>query len=355
MELVQEWYGVIARNKQLALLLVLLVLGTAFVVITASILAPFYAAITLAYVMETAIQRLQRRGMRRSVALGFVYGIFIALLLSMFAVLPFLGKQLAQLVGQVPQFVARAQELIAQLPEKYPTIITADQIADMVNEARSKVLGSTNNLGKYLGGTVVGLVTLLVYVIIIPIMVFFLLKDKSRIFGWVEAFLPAHHELTAAVWRDVNRQLQNFVGGKVLQMGIVAVVSLIVFEIIGLSYAPLLAIVVGVAVLIPYIGAAAATVPVAAVALLEWGVSMQTGIAVGAYLIIHALDGNVLVPFLFSEAVAIHPVAIIVAVLFFGGVWGVWGVFFAIPLAVLVKAVISAWPTTRNPQIPANG
>ena len=82
----------------------------------------------------------------------------------------------------------------------------------------------------------------------------------------------------------------------------------------------------------------------AAVALLQWGVSLDAAIAVGAYLVIHALDGNVLVPLLFSEAVAIHPVAIIVAILFFGGIWGVWGVFFAIPLAVLVKAVITAWP-----------
>src|SRR6185295_47835 len=132
-----------------------------------------------------------------------------------------------------------------------------------------------------------------------------------------------------------------------IQMVIVAVVSFIVFWAIGLNYAALLAIVIGIAVLIPYIGAAAATVPVAAVALLQWGVTVKAGVAVGSYLVIHALDGNVLVPFLFSEAVAIHPVAIIVAILFFGGIWGVWGVFFAIPLAVLVKAVITAWPYKR--------
>ena len=63
-----------------------------------------------------------------------------------------------------------------------------------------------------------------------------------------------------------------------------------------------------------------------------------------AYGIIQALDGNVLVPILFSEAVNLHPVAIIVAVLVFGGFWGLWGVFFAIPLATLVKAILSAWP-----------
>jgi putative permease len=63
-----------------------------------------------------------------------------------------------------------------------------------------------------------------------------------------------------------------------------------------------------------------------------------------AYSIIQALDGIVLVPVLFSEAVNLHPIAIIVAILFFGGLWGFWGVFFAIPLATVVKAVLTAWP-----------
>ena len=68
-----------------------------------------------------------------------------------------------------------------------------------------------------------------------------------------------------------------------------------------------------------------------------------------AYTVIQALDGNVLVPLLFSEAVDLHPVAIILAILFFGGLWGFWGVFFAIPLAALVKAVIDAWPRLEAP------
>jgi len=69
-----------------------------------------------------------------------------------------------------------------------------------------------------------------------------------------------------------------------------------------------------------------------------------------AYGIIQALDGNLLVPLLFSEAVNLHPVTIIVAVIFFGGLWGFWGVFFAIPLATLVKAVLNAWPTAHPSQ-----
>lgn len=94
-----------------------------------------------------------------------------------------------------------------------------------------------------------------------------------------------------------------------------------------MQYAVLLGVLVGLSVLIPYIGAAAVTVPVAMVALFQWGLTPEFWWLLVAYGIIQALDGNVLVPILFSEAVNLHPVAIIVAVLVFGGLWGFWGVF----------------------------
>ncbi len=121
--------------------------------------------------------------------------------------------------------------------------------------------------------------------------------------------------------------------------------SYVTFAVLELRYSVLLAVAVGFSVLIPYIGAAVVTVPVAIVALFQWGVTPEFYYLLIAYGIIQALDGNVLVPVLFSEAVNLHPVAIIVAVLVFGGLWGFWGVFFAIPLATLVKAVWKALPS----------
>ncbi len=353
MSLIRDWYNAIAGNNQLAMLLMLLVVGTVIVVLTARILAPFYAAVTIAYVLQVASDRLQRRGASRRMAMSIVFGLFIGAFLLLLGLVPLLVRQLAQFVTQFPQFMAKAQEVIAGLPERYPTLVTQEQAASLMVEARHVAFEFSQKLAGYLGGTVMSVVTVLVYLVIVPIMVFFLLKDKDRIVAWLASFLPEHHELSAAVWKDVHRQLQNFVGGKVIQMLIVAVVSFTVFKLIGLNYAPLLAVIIGIAVLIPYVGAAFATVPVAVVAILQWGFSVDAGIAIGAYAIIHALDGNVLVPLLFSEAVSIHPVAIIVAILFFGGIWGLWGVFFAIPLAVLVKAVITAWPSRNlTPQAP---
>jgi putative permease len=105
-----------------------------------------------------------------------------------------------------------------------------------------------------------------------------------------------------------------------------------------------LGVLVGLSVVIPYIGAAVVTLPVLLVAYFQFGTGTEFISVVVVYSIIQAVDGNVLVPLLFSEAVNLHPVVIITAVLVFGGLWGLWGVFFAIPLATLVKAVLSAWP-----------
>jgi putative permease len=106
---------------------------------------------------------------------------------------------------------------------------------------------------------------------------------------------------------------------------------------------------------IPYIGAAVVTLPVAIIAFFQWGWSDYFFYLMLAYGVIQALDGNVLVPLLFSEAVNLHPVAIIVAVLVFGGLWGFWGVFFAIPLATLIKAVMNAWPQHGEVKVETTG
>ncbi|WP_134616872.1 AI-2E family transporter, partial [Pseudomonas aeruginosa] len=145
-------------------------------------------------------------------------------------------------------------------------------------------------------------------------------------------------------WAEMNQQIANYIRGKVIEIVITGAVTYIAFAYLGLNYAALLALLVGLSVVVPYIGAVVVSVPVAMIAFFQWGWGDQFIYLMVAHAIIQALDGNVLVPLLFSEAVNLHPVAIICAVLLFGGLWGFWGVFFAIPLATLVKAVLDAWP-----------
>ena len=113
----------------------------------------------------------------------------------------------------------------------------------------------------------------------------------------------------------------------------------------GLNYTALLSIIVGVSVLIPYVGAFLATIPVVVVAFLQFGIGFDLYMIVGLYLLLQALDGNLLVPILFSDAVKLHPVVIMLAVFVFGGIFGFWGAFFSIPLATFIKAVWNSWPS----------
>jgi len=188
------------------------------------------------------------------------------------------------------------------------------------------------------------LVNMMIYLVLVPILVFFFLKDRAKIRDWVGGYLPRERALITRVAEEMNHQIANYIRGKVIEIIICGGVTYIAFVALGLNYAALLALLVGVSVVVPYVGAVVVTVPVMLIALFQWGWSDQFIYLMAVYGIIQTLDGNVLVPLLFSGAVNLHPVAIICAVLLFGGLWGFWGVFFAIPLATLFKAVLDAWP-----------
>jgi putative permease len=356
MDLIRNWFKTVSDNPQLTLLMALLIFTTAALALTADILAPFLAAVILAYLLQVFIDRLERYGVSPWLSITLVFVVFVLLTLAIvFGLIPLLIRQMTQLTRQAPEFIANLQETVSRLPEQYPALITPAQADQVMNQLQTEVLGFSQAFVGSLGGTVVGLMTWVVYLIIVPLMVFFLIKDKTKIVAWTASFLPRERELAGQVWLEVHRQLQNYVGGKALEIFIVAVVSYVTFIFIDLQYALLLAVTTGFSVLIPYIGAAVVTLPVAVVAILQWGFTSDAGVALAAYGIIQALDGNVLVPFVFSEVVDIHPVAIIVAILFFGGIWGFWGVFFAIPLAVVVQAVLGAWPRSIDAESPEPG
>ena len=118
----------------------------------------------------------------------------------------------------------------------------------------------------------------------------------------------------------------------------------LIFLYFGLEYVALLSVLVGFSVLIPYLGAFIVTLPVAAVGLLQFNLTFEFWLLMGSYLALQILDGNLLVPLLFSDAVKLHPVVIILAVFIFGSLFGFWGVFFAIPIATLIKAIWNSWP-----------
>ena len=347
MRLITDWFKRTFSDPQVVVLTVVLVFGFAVVLFMGDMLAPALASLVIAYLLEGIIGFLERHHFPRLAAVLVVFVAFmLALVLVIFGLLPLLSRQVTQLVQQLPTMLGQGQQLLMQLPEKYPELVTVAQVQDAIGMLRREIASMGQTLLSLSLSSVVGFITIVVYLILVPLLVFFFLKDKQLILGWILQFLPRERRITSRVWRDVDSQIANYVRGKFWEIIIVGSVSYATFTAFGLDYALLLAVLVGLSVIVPYVGAAVVTIPVVLIAWFQWGWGPTFIWLTVAYFVIQALDGNVLVPLLFSEVVALHPVAIIIAILVFGGLWGFWGVFFAIPLATLVKAVLSAWPKT---------
>lgn len=348
MEVLRSWFKRRFSDPQIIILALLLLVGFGIVLALGGILAPFFAAVIIAYLLEGVIVRLQRVGVPRALGVGLVFLLFLAALVFLvFGLVPLLSRQVTQFVQQVPTYFSNFQTLLLELPEKYPQIDEA-QVRTFISSLTAEVTAIGQRIVATSLSSVAGAIAVIVFLVLVPVLVFFLMKDKNKIINWFKRYLPKDRHLAERVWHDVDNQIGNYVRGKTAEILIVGSVTYLTFQILGLQYSILLATLVGFSVLIPFIGAAVVTVPIALVAFFQFGWGGDFAWVIIAYSIIQLLDGNALVPLLFSEVVNLHPVAIIVAVLLFGGIWGFWGVFFAIPLATLVQAVLSALPDDRR-------
>ncbi len=355
MNVLTHWFKRTFADPQVVILGIVLVIGFAIVIGLGRMLAPVFAGIIIAYLLEAVVERLQKIGMSRLVSVLLVFLLFLAsLFFLLFGLVPMLTRQLTQFIQQIPNYISQGQELLLQLPQRYPQMVSEEQVQSLIGSVGSELATAGQQFLAWSLTSVGNIVGLLVLLVLIPVLVFFILKDKDQLIGWFKGYLPVDRRLVSSVWADIEAQIANYVRGKAGEIVIVGSVSYITFISLGLEYSALLATMVGFSVLVPYIGAAVITLPIAFVAYFQWGWGWDFGQVMIAYAIIQALDGNVLVPLLFSEALDLHPVAIIVAILVFGGLWGFWGIFFAIPLATVVQAVLKAWPSNKDEEAENN-
>jgi len=332
-------------NPQVIILIGLLALFAAIILWLGNILAPVLAAVALAYLMDGIVTKLAQLGARRSFAALAVFSVFLGGLLTLlFFLVPLVYRQAVALVQQTPMMIAELERFVLSLPERFPEIFSQSQVTEISTRVKEEVARATEELLRSTFNVVPSLIALIVYLIIVPFLTLFFVLDKAKILNWLKNFLPAERELSAYVWQETNRQLANYIRGKFWEILIVSAIAYVAYLLLGLNFAILLAVFTGLSVLVPWLGATLMIFPIALVGYVQFGAGWELARALIVYLAIQAFDANVLVPLLFSRAVSIHPAAIIVAVLFFGGLWGFWGVFFSIPLATLVHAVLQAWP-----------
>ena len=348
-KLFRDWYNRHFSDPQVALLGFLLILGFSIIIFAGKLLTPLFAAVIIAYLLDGGVVFLQSKKIPRLIAVVIIFSGFALLFLLLILVLaPLMMSQAFDFVRGIPDFINKGQQVLLDLPQNHPQLINEQTISELLAGIRSQVTKLSQQVLSFSLASVVDLFNSLVYLIVVPLLIFFFLKDKERILIWMQCFLPKERQLVTHVWLEVNQKIAGYVRGKFMEILIAWIVSYVTFLFLGLNFAMLLSFIVGISVLIPYVGAAIAAIPIAIIAYSQWGYNSDFITIIIAYAIIQFLDGNLLVPLLFSGMVNLHPAAIITAVLFFGGIWGFWGVFFAIPLATLIHAVINAWPKPIN-------
>ncbi len=348
-KLFHNWYTRKFSDPHAVTLVVILTCCFLFIALFSQLLMPVLVALAIAFLLDLPVNKMASLNLSRTGATALVVGAFVGIsLVSMLGLMPIIWKQSSNLLQEVPNMISQGQQYLLTLPEQYPDIIQASQIETFIASVKEKFLDWGEVALKASLNSISDLVALMIYLILVPLMVFFFLKDKSDFLASITVFFPKERRMATQVGKEMNQQIMNYIRGKVIEILIVGISTTLAFILLDLQYAVLLGVLVGLSVLVPYVGATVVTFPVFLVALFQFGYSSELGYVMLAYGVIQALDGNVIVPLLFSEAVNLHPVIIIIAVIFFGGLWGFWGVFFAIPLATLVKAVMNAWTSTTQ-------
>jgi len=345
LEEINNLFRKIFSNEETLVFAILLIVAFLILFFLGNILTPFLISIIFAYLLVGMQKRLEDYGLNSSIALILTYSFFLLLGIALMVWLgPLVYQQLESLVLEIPKWVNALMIFVQNVPEKYPDLVSSDQITAFLQSLSGQITEISQNFLKASIAGIQNTVTIAINLILLPILVFFFLFDRESIISSFLNILPKERAMLKKVWVEMDGQLSNYARGKAIEIGIVGLAAAIIFMYFGLEYVALLSVLVGFSVLIPYLGAFLVTLPLAAVGILQFGLSFDFWLLMGAYLVLQILDGNLLVPILFSDAVKLHPVIIMLAVFVFGGMFGFWGVFFAIPIATLIKAIWNSWP-----------
>jgi putative permease len=335
----------IFSSEETLIFALLLSIGFLIIFFLGNILTPFLMSLIFAYLLIGMQKRLEVYGLNSTVALIFTYSFFLLIGIALMVwLVPLVYQQLQSLVLEIPKWVKTFTVFIQSVPENYPDLVSSEQITTFLQSLSGQITAISEEFLKASIAGIQNTVTIAINLILLPILVFFFLFDRDSIISSFLKILPKERAMLKNVWVEMDDQLSNYARGKAIEIVIVGLAAAIIFIYFDLQYIALLSVLVGFSVLIPFLGAFLVTIPVAIIGLLQFGLSFDFWLLMGAYLVLQILDGNLLVPLLFSDAVKLHPVIIMLAVFVFGALFGFWGVFFAIPIATLIKAIWNSWP-----------
>ena len=310
------------------------------------VMLPVILSGLLFYLLNPLVDLMEKYKINRVLAISIIFVIIAFLLIIGLAVaIPNLQRQVVIFAQNVPSYIEDADRVIDDLVTKRLPDDFRPQLEQVLAQFSTQATAWASNISSkavnWVSAIISGTSQVIVALIIMPFMLFYLLRDGKGLRDYITQFLPNKlREPVGKVLSEVNQQLSNYVRGQITVAVIVAIMFIILFKIIGLRYAVTLGITAGFLNLVPYLGSFLAMIPALVLGLIAGPVMLLKVIIV--FIVEQTIEGRFVSPLILGSQLNIHPITILFVLLTSGSMFGIWGVLLGIPIYASAKVVISA-------------
>ena len=351
-----KWF---VDNKAITVFLVTLLMGLNILVLIkisfiftpllefgAAVMLPVIISGLLYYLLNPIVDFLERHRVKRIIAISIVF-ILIALLIlwGLAVAIPAIQHQVLSFMKNLPDYLEKANRTIDDVLDNKVSPEIKPQLDEWTSQLSQNITSWASSFSARAVNWVSNLITVasqvIIALIIMPFIVFYLLRDGKNLKGQIIRFLPTKIRKSAdKVLSDVNTQLANYVRGQITVAIIVALMFILLLKIIGLRYAVTLGVTAGFLNLIPYLGSFLAMLPALVLGLVA-GPEMFVKVVI-VFIVEQTIEGRFVSPLVLGSQLNIHPITILFVLITSGSMFGIWGVFLGIPVYASAKVVISA-------------
>lgn len=327
---------------------VLLLVGIFFLLVywLQPILAPFLVGIALAYLGDPLVDRLERRGVGRTLGVVIVFVIFLAIIaLGLLVIVPLLLREVSALISDIPELIRWLQQTTSPLLIKYfnidPFDIKLDDLRQRLAENWQQTGGIATRILTEVTASGIALVTWLANLVLIPVVAFYLMRDWDRLLQSIQELIPRDIEQTTVrLAKQCDEVLSAFLRGQLLIMFLLGCIYAGGLLIMGLELALLIGMLAGLASIVPYLGFIVGIIAAGTAALFQYHDMIPLVYVAIVFGIGQLLEGMVLTPLLVGDRIGLHPVAVIFAILAGGQLFGFVGVLLALPVAAVIMVFV---------------
>lgn len=301
------------------------------------LLLPFFIACLIAYLIFPLIKKIHSFNIPKGIAILLIYLLFFGgTTYLLYRIYPMVIHQLRDFNEHLPQFIATYEALIYRIYEY--TSFLPEAVHDKMDQLINSLEHSLDKVLTKLVGGFTKIFDMIVVITVIPVLVFYFLKDYDKIKAFIKKFIPKKYQRQSSLMcHAIDKSLGNYFRGLLIVCSFVSVTTFIVFYFLKIKYALLLSIIMGVTNIIPYFGPIIGAVPAIAVTFMTSG-KLVVFVLISIF-VIQLIESNLLSPYIVGKSISIHPVAIIFALLLGGELFGVIGMIIAVPLLTILKVI----------------